>query len=80
MLNPIIESDRDLCGLFNSPGFPKKFEEVGANDTPQISGEVNQKLLQRMTIVQLREHAEAEEIDLGDAKSKVEIIESIILA
>jgi len=66
----IVETDVDLCERFNIPDGPRKFDRLP--DAP-----VNQVALDTMTVPELRKHAEGEEIDLGTATRRDEILNTI---
>lgn len=80
-----VESDRDLCKLFNRPG-SIKFERLP--DPPQaqsFQGQQNAVAtavkespdLDGMTVRDLQALAEEEEIDLGGAKTKDQMVKTI---
>lgn len=74
----IVESKSDLL-RFNSPG-SIKFELLGARNSyfsEPVKQENEQDELGRMTVGQLREFAAANEVDLGPAKSKDDILRTI---
>lgn len=79
----VIETDKSLAVLFNSPG-QKKFEEVGSDGvTVKPKAAINvSKFLNRMSIPQLKAFAEDEEpeIDLTGAVQKVDIVNRIVNA
>jgi len=68
----IIETDKDLMRL--NRGF-QKIEKL--TEAVPISEMPTDDDLSRMTVVSLRELAEREEIDLGDATLKTDILETI---
>ena len=84
----IIEDTRDLCALFNS-SLGAKFallsedevellEKRTARATAKIAAQnKGPDTLDAMSAQELRAHAAAEEIDLGNAQSKKEMIEII---
>lgn len=70
----IVESDVDLAARFNRPN-AKKFElvpdsAVAVVESPSSPGEE----LENMTVAELRELAQASNINLGAAKTKAEIL------
>lgn len=68
------DSDRDLVALFGE----EKFRLVsGSPVAPAQSNNRSDDGLLAKTVADLRELAEEEEIDLGDAKTKVDIIKAI---
>lgn len=85
-MNDVIETDEDLT-VFNQPG-SMKFELVDAMGRPTLQEtrtappqpQAQQPVsdgLELMNVKDLRKHAAEEEIDLGDAKGKTEIIKKI---
>lgn len=82
----VIETGRDLT-KFNSPGLPPKFELLDENNRPvqqhwrdePVAQDDNPVVgtLRQMTVEQLREVAADEEVDLGDARLKEEIVKLI---
>lgn len=82
----VVNSRSDLRKM-NKPG-AKKFEFMGMVDEGAIEPEAitinapvrdfpSEDTLSNMTIPELRRFAEQEEIELGSAKSKTEILEAI---
>lgn len=74
----IVESDHDLVKIFGAEKFRRlgKFVEVDPEDESKVINEdieVNDSF-EDMSIAQLRKFAKDEEIELGEAKSKEEII------
>ena len=81
----LIDTDQDLLQE-NAPGYPARFERLdgipgfAAPDLGPDLAKSNAKLeraLSRMSVEQLRKYAEDEEIDLGEAGTKEEILEAI---
>lgn len=67
LLGPITQAEIDRRGLANpSPG-----------STPSARSDLDQSSLERMTIAQLRQLAEAEEIDVSDCTTKAELVATI---
>lgn len=79
--NPtIIETERDLCALFNQPGTPPKFRRM--DDYVPDGYELRKKDevdddLESLSVKDLVEYAQSEEIDLKGRKTKAEIIKII---
>ncbi len=73
----IVETDKNLNSL--QVGNAKRYELLPHYDTSQTDKDNSVTNLDSLTIPQLREMAENEEIDLGDASKKSEIIEMIRL-
>lgn len=79
----VFDSDKDLTrhNTRDSRGQPVsvRFERVG--DSPSSKGTAalvdREDELDTMTVKELRDFAEREEIDLGDAKQRVPMIEAI---
>jgi len=80
MPGDIIETDRDLEEIFNRKNVRPKFKRLyeGQQPAPQPATD-NTKLFEMLTIAQLKSYAEDEEIELGDATTKVAIIEALTL-
>jgi len=58
--------------IIEADDFPEEwFEEVGGDDEADLS---------KMTVAQLKAFAEANDIDLGDAEKKADILSAIELA
>ena len=64
-----VEYDGDLVEKFG----PNKFEEI----TNSNANVMNEKLLSRMTVAQLKEYAEAEEIDIEGISAKADLVSVI---
>lgn len=83
--NDVVESETDLCKL-NAGMATKKFERVDDSTpltNPDAAGksvpspetvDPNEDTFNEMTVAELRQFAEQEEIDLGKARTKDEII------
>lgn len=73
----IIESTTDL-EKHNTKGAPQKFTRVRPGTKPeQTPQETEREDFERMTVSQLKQLAADEEIDLGEAKTKQEIINAL---
>lgn len=71
----LIETDKDLCKMFNSPGIPPKFRQHGKfiPDGYSLSEEVHDGL-ETMTVADLKDLAEMEEVNLKNATKKDAIL------
>lgn len=80
----VVESEKDLAKLFNRPG-SVKFERLPDPPQAQISQSQETVAVQRkpdvdleaMTVRDLRELAEQEEIDLSGATTKEQIVKAL---
>lgn len=86
----IIETERDLCKLFNAgPGF-EKFRRVDSGQlpyrapvvepvvpTPNVTPQLPSDTLESMTVAELKAMAAEEEIDLSGITHKADIINAI---
>jgi hypothetical protein len=72
----VIETENDLVKLFGV----NKFEEIYEDSKPAMVHDDGRslKLMERMRVEDLRKYAEEEEIDLGDAGIKKDIIQKIL--
>jgi hypothetical protein len=76
----IVETERDLVDVFdkNNIESKRKFKKLEKNENSSFQESINtQKLLNKMTYIQLCDHAADEEIDIEGLKSKKEVIEAI---
>ena len=69
----IVESDIDLAARFGSEKF-QRIEESAASSSPAATD------FKQMKIAELKDYAEEEGIDLGEAKTKQQIVDILVAA
>lgn len=80
----MVESSLDLCKLFNSPG-STRFQRAPSSAQVTVQGKpldgsavrAQVENLEQMTVAELREYAANNEVELGNATKKDEIVETI---
>ena len=84
MPGAVIESDVDLAQRFNTPGSvrfrPVVEEPATASDPTPAATNSTTKAFESMTLAELREMAEAEELEISPKATKVELIAKLSAA
>ena len=74
----VVESTEDLVAKFGcNPAGVYRFEEVTDEGQPVIQESINTKLLKKLTVNELKNYAEEEEIDVEGIELKADLVEAI---